>query len=360
MASQLDSALLGNTFFDLVMENNPNMIFVKDENFIIRYANKAFFNLYPLEHRDRIIGYTTIEDFSEEQAALFLAEDRKAFKEGYTEIIEELSNHQGVMRTYLTKKIRFQGGDGKPLMLGICTDITELAEREKALVQANTMLENFAALAAHDLRSPLASYVSMLELIELDKSNKITPDGRFMLSSMRDSIEMLLQHIAGLMKVYKADFEGSLERSEVDLNLVLEQVKFNLHILIEQQGKIHSNRLPVLQVDAHLFRHLFHNLIENAVKYRGSEPPVIIIKHQLNNNEHCFSVEDNGMGLGEVSDEALFRVFQQGGGTKAGGVGIGMALCKKVVELHGGKIWTDRTVEKGSRICFTIPADVQL
>lgn len=358
MAIPLDTALLGNTFFNLVMENNPNMIFVKDENFVIRYANKAFFNLYAPEYRDRIIGYTTIEDFAEKEAALFLAEDRKAFKEGYTEIIEELGNYKGVIRTYLTKKIRFQGADGKPLMLGICTDITELAEREKALVQANTMLENFAALAAHDLRSPLASYVSMLELIDLDKSNKLTPDGRFMLSSMRESIEMLLQHISGLMKVYKADFEGKVERSEVDLNLVLEQVKFNLHTLIEHQGKIHSNRLPVLQVDAHLFRHLFHNLIENSVKYRSSESPVVIIRYYLANNEHCFSVEDNGIGLANTNDETLFRVFQQGGDTKSGGIGIGMALCKKVVELHGGKIWADRTVDKGARICFTIPADV--
>lgn len=342
-------------FASVLLQNSKDMIFVKDERFRIIYANQAFLNMYAPEKRDTLIGTTTIENFSEEEAAVFLREDQNAFKYGSAELIEELTDYQGIKRIYQTQKIRFVDKKGRVLMLGICNEITKWAEREKALAQSNLALENFAAIAAHDLRSPLGSFLSGIELIKLDQLNKLTDASQRVIEMMRKSAEGLIAQIGHLLSAYKTNHSGDLEISSIDVGVLLEEVKFNLSAAIDHSGaSIRSTNLPFIQVDRNLFRQLLHNLVENSIKYKSSEKPIIIVRYEPSEQEHVFSIEDNGLGIQREQKDNVFNLYEQTA-QGLGGFGIGLSLCKKIVELHGGKIWVDTFYKSGCKICFTLP-----
>lgn len=347
--------ILPNEFFSVLLNNSRNMIFVKDEQFRIVYANPVFLDMYAPEIRSTLLGTTTIENFSEEEAAVFLREDRKAFENGSAELIEELTDYRGIKRVYQTHKIRFTDKNGRVLMLGICNDITKWAERERALAQSNLALENFAALAAHDLRSPLGSFLSGLEIIKLDKKNQISPESQKIMAMMKSSGEGLVAQISNLLSVYKTSHSNILDKSDVDVAILIEEVKFNLgHLIKSADATIRSNSMPTIMADKHFFRQLLHNLIENSIKYQTTEKPLIIIRYEKKKNEHIFSVEDNGKGIQKDHAGNVFNLFEQ---VDQGieGLGIGLSLCKKIVAMHGGIIWIDTTYKDGCKICFAIP-----
>lgn len=348
-------SLFSEDFFHLVMDNNPDRVFVKSEDGVIVYANRAFLEMYPPGQRDQIIGSTAIENFSDEQTRVFQEEDRKAFELGTSTIIEKLTDWRGVTFTFLTTKTCFNAPDGRRLMLGVCDDITDLARRERELVETNNALENFAALAAHDLRSPLSTYASLIEMIHLDKENTLSDKTREYLDMMGRSARQLLAHISGLLGTYKASHDQKINETPVDLNILLEEVKFNLSALITRnKARIFSNRLPVMAVDENLFRHMLHNLIENAIKYQSHDNPVIILKHARRNDGDYFTIEDNGIGISPEQEEQVFRIYEQSGDRKSAGVGLGLSMCRKIVELHQGQMWIDHAYQNGCRICFTV------
>lgn len=348
-------SLQANEFFYVMLEHSRNMIFVKDEQFRIVYANPAFLDMYDPDIRDKIVGTTTIEKFSEEEAAVFLREDQKAFETGYAELTEELTDYQGVKRSYQTRKIRFIDKQGRVMMLGVCNDITQWAEREKKLAKNNLALENFAALAAHDLRSPLGAFISGIELVRLDKETKISSSSHSVLEMMKTSAEGLIAQIGNLLSAYKSSESNALKPVMVDVSPLVEEVKFNLSHLIERDNaRVLSNSLPVIRADKILLRQLLHNLIENSLKYQSDEKPIIIVRYEKQGSEHVFSVEDNGRGIQQDNVENIFKLYAQAD-DGFGGVGIGLTLCKKIVDMHHGKIWVDKSHRSGCKICFTMP-----
>jgi PAS domain S-box-containing protein len=334
-------------------DNNPDWVFIKDENFRFIYANKAFMSIYAPEERDQVIGRTMIENFPEDQVSVFLAEDRKAFANGYSELIEEITDYKGHVHTILTRKTRFVR-NGQPLMLGICTDISSIVKKERELVESRVMLENFAAIAAHDLRSPLGAVLSCIEMIRLDRKTKTSKQTGEYLNLMQQSIKGMLEQIGSLLQVYRSSNDSVKSFQQTNLSLLLNEVQFNLGTMISESGAIiRTNLLPMLNVDRNLFRQLFHNLIENSLKYRSSNTPIIIIKYnQLEDGTHSFVIEDNGLG---VKKDFLADQRKTKGRIDLESYGIGMALCKKIVQLHRGDIWIDETYTEGYRVSFTIP-----
>lgn len=342
--------------FDIVMDNARCLIFVKDAEGRVLYGNKTFLEMYHPSQRDSIIGRSSADFFSEEEAKIFCEEDRKALEDGFAEIIEEVTDYRGVTKTLQTHKIRFYDKNGVPRMLGICTDITNMAQRQQAMALSNIALENFAAVAAHDLRSPLGAFVSCIELVKLDKETKLSKAAATYLDMMRNSAKALIDQIATLLATYKSAHDSERDHSAVDVTLLLEEVRFNLSGVIQETGaRILSNNLPVITADRGLFRQLLHNLIENSIKYRGGDKPVIIIRHQESERFHHFSVEDNGVGMIRDNDKNVFNLYQQRD-PQAGieGYGIGLALCKKIIQLHGGEIAVDTAYKNGCRMNFSI------
>ena len=343
-------------FKRLLTEENPDLVFVKDEQFRFIYANQALLNLYPPDKRSQVVGHTTVENFEPEAVEVFLAEDRKAFERGRSEIVEEIVDHSGLRRIFMTKKIRFKSEHGEPLLFGIATDITALAARERELIQSNANMENFAALAAHDLRAPLSTFVGCVSFLRQDKNCAFSETGQKLLDMMQRSATNLASQINGLLGTFKARHRQSIELVETDLNLLFAEVQFNLQTALKDAGAVlRSNRLPVMSVDPNLFRHLVMNLVENSIKYRTKAKPVIIFKHNLENDTHLFTVEDNGIGISPDNEARVFQIYEQADGQQAGGVGLGLSLCRNIAELHNGRIWVDQSFKPGCRICIAIP-----
>lgn len=339
-------------FFQLVLDEASNVIFVKDSEFRIIYANKAFLMLYPEEQRNSIIGTTTLESFRPEEAEGFLAEDRKALAGQRTQILEDITDHEGVTRSLLTRKIGFKSNDGEAMMLGISSDVTELVKKEQALVEVNRSLEHFAAVAAHDLRTPLHHFHACLELMKMDPKNQISEQSLQYMEMMQTSAYNLAEQISSLLMVYKNKHQDSWEKT--DLNMLLAEVRFNLNYEIEiSHAKLLNDMLPALHVNPHLFRQLLQNLIENSIKYKSEKDPLIMVKADSVEGGYEFSVEDNGLGIRAGSD--AFKLFEQEN-TKSSGAGIGLALCRRIVEQHKGRIWIDEACTSGTCIRFYIPA----
>ncbi|KQT62589.1 MULTISPECIES: ATP-binding protein [unclassified Aureimonas] len=342
--------------FYLVMEHDPNLVFVKDPDGLIIYANRAFLELYPPSTRNSIVGTTTVNAFTPEEAAVWMAEDHRAMTAGVSEIVEEIFDYTGRRRFLLTRKIAFSSAEGEPRLLGISTDISELAERERSLVDANDRLAKFAAFAAHDLRSPLASIASAVNVVRQDRETVLGPRAEHVMELVSECARGLAQQVTTLLVSTHAEHRNELNRRLTDLNLLVEEVRFNLSCMIERHGaSFHAMRLPSLVVEPDLFRQLLQNLVENAIRHRSDDrPPVIVFRHEVGGNQDVISVEDNGVGISPAEADRVFGAFEQGANA-LGGTGIGLALCRRVIGLHGGSMSIDTSYTEGCWVVLNVP-----
>lgn len=342
-------------FFEQLLNNSRNLVFVKDRALNIIYGNQAFLNLYPPELRASVIGTHSGRNFDSVEYEVFSAEDRKALERGFSEIVEEITDYKGRVRTLQTQKTRITDEQGQNYVLGVSVDITQQAARERALAASNLALENFAAVAAHDLRSPLASLASSLDLIGNDEQSQLSVTAKKHMDLMVTCIDGLIEQISALLSANKIDCDTNGARSECDLSILFEEVRFGLSARIQsEKAKVLSSALPVLTVNKPMFRQLVHNLIENSLKYRSESSPVIILRYVQENNLHVFSIEDNGRGVEPAWREKVFGMYEQTDARNEG-YGIGLSLCRRIVDMHGGKIWLDEGFAPGCRICFSLP-----
>ena len=343
--------------FELALNNIASPVFVKDADSKIVYANQAFIELYPLEHRDKILGYTTVEHFTPEEVELFLSEDRIAMSKGESTVREEIIDHTGLKRVFLTRKIAVTGPQGQKRLLGICEDITELSTKEKSLVQANELLRSFSAIAAHDLISPLGAAVSGIELIKLEKNNTLTSKSAAILDETVQLLRNLCDDVSSLLMATKAiENKTSLTYTKTDLNMIIEEVRFAMTVQLDRCcGTLYSVRLPTLQVEKSLFRQVIQNIVENSIKYKAPDRRLrILIKHRLIDGHDEISIEDNGIGVPPEKFEQIFGLFEQDQNSHQG-LGIGLSLCKRIVEMHNGRIFFDTSFTQGSCIKILLP-----
>jgi PAS domain S-box-containing protein len=241
-------------------------------------------------------------------------------------------------------------------------DVTEnkeitakLLDKTIALEKSNIELERYAHVASHDLQEPLRMVSSFLQLLEnklegsLDETNKkyiyFAVDGA---ERMRKLIQDLLQ--------YSSVGTNKEEFTVTDLNDVMQYVTRVLNEKIKEgQALIMVKPLPVIMANKTLINEVFLNLVSNALKYRGEKNPEIEVGYTEEANSWKFYVKDNGIGIDPKYFEKIFVIFQRlHNKTEYSGTGIGLAICKKIVETHGGKIWVESELEKGSVFYFTI------
>lgn len=345
----------------LALDHVPDLVFIKDAQSRFLYANQAFLGLYPPEKRNRILGFTTAEDFPREQVERFLEQDRRAFALGNSQVVEEITALTGEVRTFETRKIRFETRDGEPRLLAIAHDITELVARERSLAALNGKLQHFSAMAAHDLRSPLATFISTLERIQDDPQSHLSPRSRERMGQMIASASNLLDNITSLLNATKAEHgSAGIEFARVDMNLLLADVRFNLQKAIADAGaQVLAPRLPAIIGHEPLLRQLLQNLIENSIKYADPNRSLqVTIQYQLEGTMHTFSVEDNGPGIAAGAAQKMFALFEQQSDSSSG-AGIGLALCNSIVRLHQGSIRVDSEFQGGCRIVFAIPTTLR-
>ena len=341
--------------FSFILENEPNLVFIKNELGEIVWANEAFKTIYAPDERANVIGSTTVESFSAEEAELFLSEDRRAMREGRTEIVEDITDWTGQHITLLTRKLAIELANGEKRLVCFSTNITDLAARERKLVQLNAQLKVYSHSIAHDLKNPIASIISSANIIERDKGTTLGERAQMVLGAMRDSAAGLANSITAMLKA-AANETNNLSFAPYDLNILLEEVRFNLSTAIEAaEMDLHIARLPTAMVEPNLLRQLFQNLIENSIKHAAAARLIVTIHYALIDGEHVFYVGDNGTGIPDDKKAMVFSQFFKGGGNDDG-LGLGLTICQRIAHLHDGFIEIHDRVERGCCMVLRIPA----
>ncbi|ACA98305.1 MULTISPECIES: ATP-binding protein [Cyanophyceae] len=225
------------------------------------------------------------------------------------------------------------------------------------LEQSNQELEQFAYIASHDLKQPLASIYSWSQLLQVRYGNCLDEKGSSYLNAIQDSVRQMTQLIEDLLTYSRVD---RVENTavDVDCNLIVHQVCNRLSSAIAQQSaKLTIDSLPTIQGNPLQISQIFQNLIENALKYcREEVPPQIRISAVQNDNHWVFSCHDNGIGIEADYFEQIFYAFKRlHSQSQYSGTGIGLAVCKKIVRRYGGEIWLTSTFGEGSTFYFSFP-----
>ncbi|WP_254767508.1 PAS domain-containing protein [Salinilacihabitans rarus] len=248
--------------------------------------------------------------------------------------------------------------DGEPVTFpGALTDITERKEYQRKLEESNERLEQFAYSASHDLQEPLRMVSSYLQLIDRRYGDELDADGREFLGYAVDGADRMREMIDGLLAYSRVETRGDPFEA-VDLTDVVEDVREDLRIRIEESGaEIAVGDLPRVDGDASQLREVFQNLLSNAIAYSGDEPPRVEIDAERAGGRWRIAVRDEGVGIAPDEQERIFEVFQRlHGRDEHPGTGIGLALCRRIVERHGGEIRVDSDPGEGSVFTVTLPA----
>jgi PAS domain S-box-containing protein len=261
--------------------------------------------------------------------------------------------------------------NNQPAILVVFQDITERKQAEEAKVRyvielkqyaenlkrSNEDLERFAYVSSHDLQEPLRTIVSFTQLLERRYSGQLDPDADEYIGFIVGAGKRMQSLINDLLEYSRVTTKGS-EMKMTDSEAVLEAALADLRIKIEETGaSIAVDRLPAVIADASQLQQVFVNLISNAITFRREEPPHVHISAQRTGNFVQFSIQDNGIGIEPEYQEKIFVIFQRlHGREKYPGTGIGLAICKRIVERHGGCISLESEPGNGSTFHFTLPA----
>ncbi len=234
--------------------------------------------------------------------------------------------------------------------------LKKLEEQSEELVRSNSELQRFAYVAAHDLREPLRTIVSFTGLLAADKTINFNEEAQENMSFIIEAGKRMQQLITDLLtysRVESAAKASVLTSSESIFDQTVAEMKVSIE---EAGGSITHGPLPEVMADPSQLSQLFLNLVGNALKFRGEKPPVITVSAVRQDADWLFSVKDNGIGIDMKFAERVFQMFQRlHGVAEYPGTGIGLALCKKIVERHGGTITFQSEPGEGTEFLFTLP-----
>jgi PAS domain S-box-containing protein len=318
-----------------------------------------------------VTGYSRNEligtDFSD-----YFTEPEKA-SEGYQQVFRE-----GLVQDY-ELAIQHRTGDVTPVLynasvyrdeagevIGVfaaARNITELKKAEQLLklkleelARSNAELEQFAYVSSHDLQEPLRMIASYLQLLQRKYQGKLDEKADKYIYFAVDGASRMQNLINDLLEFSRVTTRAR-EFEPTDCESLLDQVIFNLEIPIkENKASISYGNLPVIMADSTQLAQVFQNLISNAIKFHSEKTPEIEISAKKKANEWLFSVKDNGIGIEAKFSDRIFEVFKRlNKREEYPGTGIGLSICKKIVERHGGRIWVESVPGEGSVFYFTLP-----
>jgi len=340
-------------------------IIVWDASGKIARFNHAFEHLTGYAAKD-VIGRRYEILFPANTKEISLGRIRKTLEGEFWESVEiQILRNDGSIRTALWNSANVYAEDGKTLVATIAQgqDITERKQGEERLSRlvsklstANRDLSQFAYVASHDLQEPLRMISSYLQLLSRRYSGHLDKDADEFIGYAVDGANRLQRMINDLLVLSRIGTRGGAF-AKTDVDLVLNLAMTNLKIVIEESSaKITYGNLPTVDADEVQLTMLFQNLIANAIKFRSDNSPAIDVSAERGVGEWVFSVRDNGIGIDPQYQNRLFVIFERlHSAAKYSGTGIGLALCRRIVERRGGRIWVESALGKGSTFRFTIP-----
>lgn len=348
----------------LIFDNVPARIWRKDKNNRYLKVNKAAAGQFGLEPKELEGLYPSEVWEGYEESILHL--DTEVLNSGEPKLGLEVRAPYDPESWERIDIVPVQsGGRETDGLLVISSDITKQKEAEsqleaaiEELEAANERLEQFNALVSHDLRAPLRHMRMLSELLLLN-----VEEGSEAHSYATDIHQNAAQGQAmiGALNALSQISRSELNRTELDLSRIVLQIETLLKNELDLiGGKIICGDLPLVKADAELAKSIFQNLIENAIKYRANRPLEIVVSAQHIDGEDVFSVADNGRGINGKYSQEIFQIFTRlsGGDEETPpGQGVGLSICRKIIERHGGKIWLDESYENGACFKFTLSSD---
>jgi PAS domain S-box-containing protein len=342
-------------------------IIVWDPQMKITRFNRAFEELTGLNESE-VLGETLEflfpETYREESMKLI----SRAMKGERMESVEiPIVHRDGSVRTVLWNSATLFDQETGQITVTIAQgqDITERKRAEEAMKEyaanlrrSNEDLERFAYVASHDLKEPLRMVTSFSQMLEQRYKGRLDPDADEFISYIVDGGKKMNALINDLLEFSRITSRGKPFVS-TDMNAVLDEVLKSLSIMIqENNATVDVGVLPVVSVDGSQMALVFQNLITNAIKFHDAHTPIVSIDAAREGNEWVFSVRDNGIGIDPEYHEKIFEIFKRlQSKDQYPGTGIGLAICKRVIDRHNGRIWVESEIGQGSTFYFSIPVD---
>jgi PAS domain S-box-containing protein len=355
-----------------IVQSSDDAIFSKDLNGIVTSWNKG---------AERIFGFPAQEIMGRSISAIFpasrpdeLASIMKRIGQG-----ERIEHYQTVRQTKAGELLSvsltispMQDPWGRITGASVISrDITgqvraadrlaklnaDLQRSNEVLALTNQDLERFAFIASHDLQEPLRMITAYSQLLIKSYPGEFGSEAGTYVANIVDGTTRMRDLLSDLLAYTEIRSRDDEPLEVVDLNVVIENVRRNLKASIDESGAVvTSDLLPLLRVHRAHFQPLFQNLIGNAIKYRSAQPPRIHISVQEVDSELRFTVSDNGIGIEPEYHKQIFEVFRRLHGRKIPGTGVGLAICQRVVERYGGRIWVESRAGQGAAFLFTLPS----
>jgi PAS domain S-box-containing protein len=355
--------------FRTIFEQGPLGMHIAGVDYRFVAANPAFC---------RIVGYSREELSRLTFVAITHPEDLETDIAQARKLLEGEMPFYKLEKRYVTKtgevvwidctRSIVRSADGSPLyFLTMVEDITERREAEEKLKQtladltrSNDDLQQFAYVASHDLQEPLRNVVTCLQMLEKKHKCELNPDACKYITYAVESAARMKDLILDLLAYSRVATKGKSPKP-TNCELILNQTVSNLRSAItETKAVITSDPLPTVPADDTQLFQIFQNLLHNAIKFRRDEPPRVHVSAVKNDNEWIFSVKDNGIGIESEHLDRIFVIFQRlHGMNEYEGTGMGLAIVKKVVERHHGRIWVESGPGRGTTFYFTIPDKIK-
>ncbi|MCW5874453.1 MAG: PAS domain-containing protein [Anaerolineales bacterium] len=349
-----------------LIENSPSAISIKDVDGLYQLVNSEFERLVQMPSQ-QILGKDADAVFDEPLLEIVLENEVQALltrRPATTELTVVLD---GVSRNYLNLQFPLLDEQDEITGLGgIWTDITEQKQLESSLrrknldlERSNQELEQFAYVASHDLQEPLRMVSSYMQLLESRYKDKLDDDAKEFISFAVDGATRMQRLIQDLLAFSRVGTRGRAPE-EVDSAVSLAEALQNLSVRIQENGaRIQQGKLPTVFVDRNQLTQVLQNLVGNAIKFRAEREPIIKINAERRGHFYEFRVEDNGIGFDQKHAERIFVIFQRLNSRELyEGTGIGLAISKKIIERHGGRIWVESQPGQGTTFYFTLPGQL--
>ena len=360
MLIDIDAAKRGLDFAEAIVDTVREPLVILNQNLQVTKANKAFYETFQTardETEERLIYDLGNGQWNSPKLRELLESILPAHATLRDFEVADEFEHVGRKGMLLNASEIFDPNARARSVLLAIEDTTERKRAEDALEEASAELRHFAYALRHDLQEPLRMVVNFTQLLAQEHEGELGEEADKCISYSVEGALRIEALFKALLTYWEVTGPGRDNFTSIDCNDVLAKALLNLQSSIARSGAIvTSDPLPAVVAEEVMLMQLFQNLIANSIKYRGERTPRIHISAERKAEAWRFSVRDNGIGIAPQHADRVFGMFKRLHGKEIPGTGIGLALCKKVVERHGGRIWVESEAGQGARFQFTIPA----
>jgi two-component system CheB/CheR fusion protein len=360
MLIDIDAARRGLDFAEAIVETVREPLVILNQNLEVMKANKTFYETFQVvreETEGRLIydlgnGQWNIPQLRELLENILPA--HATFRD--FEVTYDFEHVGRKVMLLNGSEIFNPNAQVRTILLAI-EDATDRRQAEDALKSTNAELRHFAYALTHDLQEPLRMVVNFTELLGREYAGKMGEEADQLISYSVEGAQRIEALLKALLAYWEVSEREQNSLAQIDCGAALAKALFNLQASIEQTGAIiTSDPLPTVRAEEVMLIQLFQNLVSNSIKYRGKETPRIHVSAERDAGGWVFAVRDNGIGIDPEDTDRVFGMFKRLHGSEIPGTGIGLALCKKVVERQGGRIWVESEPGVGATFKFTIPS----